>query len=266
MGTINDLTGKVFSKLTVIERGENDRFGKTRWWCQCECGNKKLINGASLIKGLTKSCGCGRARGSKAFNFIDETGNVYGKLTVIKQVSRPEDKDNTRAYWLCQCECGNTKIVQGKMLRLGKTRTCGCYCASNGETLINRILTEHNIIFIQDKPYFSDLIVPSGGIGRFDFILLKGDKPYRIIEFDGRQHYEETTFFKNSLEDIKMNDEVKNRYALKQNIPLVRIPYTELNKITYELLMGDKYLVTSNNQNSELENTENMPEDLLEEM
>ena len=36
---------------------------------------------------------------------------------------------------------------------------------------------------------------------------------------------------------------MKNKYCLINNIPLVRIPYWERDKITLEMLMGDKYLV-----------------------
>jgi len=54
---------------------------------------------------------------------IDETGNTYGRLTVVGRA----DNKGTRAKWLCECSCGNTKEVTGKMLRTGKTKSCGCY-------------------------------------------------------------------------------------------------------------------------------------------
>ena len=55
---------------------------------------------------------------------IDITGQKFGRLTVIKQYGRSADN---RITWLCQCECGNTKIVTGKALRRGETKSCGCY-------------------------------------------------------------------------------------------------------------------------------------------
>ena len=58
MSKVVDMTGQKFGKLTVLERAENDKFGKAQWLCECECGNKKIIVGASLRKGLTVSCGC----------------------------------------------------------------------------------------------------------------------------------------------------------------------------------------------------------------
>ena len=49
----------------------------------------------------------------------DETGKVYGKLTVIGY-----DKDKHR--WICQCDCGNIKYHEGRDLRQNKFKSCGC--------------------------------------------------------------------------------------------------------------------------------------------
>lgn len=53
---------------------------------------------------------------------IDEIGHRYGSLVVL---SLTKDKDN-RTAWLCQCDCGNVKIVRGPDLRKGKITSCGC--------------------------------------------------------------------------------------------------------------------------------------------
>lgn len=58
MAKFIDLTDKVFGRLTVIERGENDSHGTARWICRCECGNIKLIRGDKLRTGEIVSCGC----------------------------------------------------------------------------------------------------------------------------------------------------------------------------------------------------------------
>lgn len=55
-----DLIGKTFGRLTVIGRSSNDKRGKSRWECRCECGNIKTILADSLVSGKTKSCGCYR--------------------------------------------------------------------------------------------------------------------------------------------------------------------------------------------------------------
>lgn len=55
--------------------------------------------------------------------FKDETGMVYGKLTVIK---RAENSKFNTAIWLCKCDCGNEKKANANTLRNGKTKCCGC--------------------------------------------------------------------------------------------------------------------------------------------
>jgi len=52
-----DLTGKKFGYLTVLQRAHNNSSG-TAWLCECQCGNKKIINGKYLKNGKTKLCGC----------------------------------------------------------------------------------------------------------------------------------------------------------------------------------------------------------------
>ena len=54
---------------------------------------------------------------------IDETGQKFGRWTVIKRVY---PNKNGRAMWLCKCECGTVKIIGGIRLRDGHTQSCGC--------------------------------------------------------------------------------------------------------------------------------------------
>lgn len=66
----------------------------------------------------------------KAWNTIDLIGQKFGKLIVLE---RDGKSNNGRAKWLCECECGNKKIITGFALRVGKTQSCGClkYVAYN---------------------------------------------------------------------------------------------------------------------------------------
>lgn len=52
----------------------------------------------------------------------DRRGLVFGRLTVIG----PWSKRGQRIFWLCQCECGNTKHVSWQNLNTGNTTSCGC--------------------------------------------------------------------------------------------------------------------------------------------
>lgn len=52
-----DLTGQVFSRWTVIKRGET-RDEDTYWLCTCECGTISEVSAGSLRSERSKSCGC----------------------------------------------------------------------------------------------------------------------------------------------------------------------------------------------------------------
>lgn len=53
-----DLTGQKFGKLTIMKFIVRNEKGHSKWLCECECGNEKIILGNNLKSGLTKSCGC----------------------------------------------------------------------------------------------------------------------------------------------------------------------------------------------------------------
>ena len=63
--------------------------------------------------------------------FIDLTGQVFGRLTVISRVENPK---NTSAQWNCLCICGKkTKVASGQ-LNNGDTKSCGCLYAETRKT------------------------------------------------------------------------------------------------------------------------------------
>lgn len=55
---------------------------------------------------------------------IDMTGKKIGRLTVLNRSET--QRTSKKAYWICQCECGNIVEVCGVNLRNGKTQSCGC--------------------------------------------------------------------------------------------------------------------------------------------
>lgn len=58
----NDLSGKIFGRLTVLDRAPNTTSSGghsiVRYHCICACGNKVVVKYMNLVGGLTKSCGC----------------------------------------------------------------------------------------------------------------------------------------------------------------------------------------------------------------
>lgn len=60
----NDLNGKKFGRLTVLEEAKPRWSGIIKrckiimWLCECECGTRKIISGGNLRSGSIVSCGC----------------------------------------------------------------------------------------------------------------------------------------------------------------------------------------------------------------
>lgn len=52
-----NLVGRKFGKLTVIELAEI-KNQNCYWRCKCDCGGEKVVLGAQLTSGKTRSCGC----------------------------------------------------------------------------------------------------------------------------------------------------------------------------------------------------------------
>jgi hypothetical protein len=72
---LDNLTGKKFGKLTVIDRGES-RHKQTTWNCHCDCGAKVNIIASNLKRGLSQSCGCVRSRGEEFISKILLDNNI----------------------------------------------------------------------------------------------------------------------------------------------------------------------------------------------
>jgi hypothetical protein len=88
-----------------------------------QCGTTDIPYGA---KGLCKKCYRKKLyvpqTTGRRERRIEESGNVYGKLTVVSY----EETRGSEAYWRCICECGNARIACGTELRRNTITHCGC--------------------------------------------------------------------------------------------------------------------------------------------
>lgn len=233
-GSYIDLTGQKFGRLTVLEKVETKVGGFARWLCRCDCGNLKEVDGIHLRRGEAVSCGCyakEQTIKSNCERIEDLVGKKFGKLTVIKRA----ENIGLQPAWYCKCDCGvYTHPIMGYLLRKGITQSCGCLI-SKGEFKIRQILNENKIRFktqvsFEDCRFINKL--------RFDFgIYDEKDTLLYLIEFNGRQHYEETNFFSDSLTERQKKDKIKEEYCKNKKIPLLIIPFTEIDNLTIEKLL-----------------------------
>lgn len=59
---------------------------------------------------------------------LDLTGKKFGKLTIIKYEGKNKEG---RPLCLCECDCGNYKIIIEKNIKNGNTKSCGCLGKEN---------------------------------------------------------------------------------------------------------------------------------------
>lgn len=105
---LQDLTNKQFGEWKVIKHAY-EKNHRHYWLCQCSCGTLRELDSYSLTSGHSVSCGHDR--------LIDITGQKFGELTVLEYAGNKK--------WKCQCSCGRIKLVNGRELRNGSTKTCG---------------------------------------------------------------------------------------------------------------------------------------------
>lgn len=231
-----DIVGNNF---LLIEKGKLSENGKScisKFKCP-RCGK---IFSADLYNITCKnsnyiSCGCYK---KEYINFkpdISLIGQKFGHLLVLEddgtRVNTPGEKDRGSVKWKCICDCGEITHVTGEHLKTNHTTSCGKCCISKGEDAIKQILLTLKLSFIQQKK-FSDCkdkrCLP------FDFYLSEYNC---CIEYDGEQHFHvpnnktSTLFTEERINLIQEHDNIKTEYCKNNNIKLIRIPYTDYNKI-----------------------------------
>jgi len=138
---------------------------------------------------------------------------------------------NTRAKSLATCHINNHGDFE--IDAMNHKNGSGCpKCAqkkllSKGAKKIVEYLEENAIEFIQEfifKNCKNKRYLP------FDFYLPKKNI---LIEFDGEQHFKNIPLWggEEAFKNRQKNDNIKTDFAKNNNIELIRIPYTDFNKI-----------------------------------
>ena len=233
-------SGMRFGEWEVIERDYHptSKQHSTFWFCKCHlCDKIYSVSRDSLVS--NKSSCCNHCKGEKIKDKAQEKGlNVwrkgdrFGLLTILGS----DGAKGRHSYVKCQCDCGNILSVRTGHLRgqnHARTISCGCASQSSGELKIIQLLTEYNIDF-KTQYRISDFNISSP----FDFALFQNGKLLGLIEYDGEQHFISVDFFggKEKFKLQQQRDKNKNEWCKKNNIRLIRIPYTDYDNLTIDYL------------------------------
>lgn len=181
-----------------------------------KCGHKRAALLRNLINNIKCGCETGVLRNRTEEEFIDEVN----KYSLNGTYELAGEYVNQTIPVLLKHNCGFVWKTRPADIIHGRSACPKCAPKrSKGELLITKILKEMGIDFYIEWP------LPNGSRQRFDFYL-ENDKHKIAIEYNGKQHYEETNFFKIDLETLQARDQKKADFCEENNIDLYIIPYT----------------------------------------
>lgn len=194
-----------------------------------KCGHIRINNLYGLYKHLKCGCETGIIRNRTSQEFLDEVNknSKYGPYSLVGEYT------NQLTKVLLRHNCGFIWSVRPNDVIRGKSQCPKCgRKRSKGEIFIENFLIQNNISFQAEKKL-------NNSRQRFDFYL--ENKKYKIaIEFNGKQHYEESSKFSTSLEIQQKRDQKKIQYCQDNNILLYIIPYnwseTQIEHCLYQII------------------------------
>lgn len=89
MPKIVNLTGQTFGKLFVYKQSSKSGAGGKRWVCRCDCGGTTVAYGFNLQRGLVRSCGCSKAKGTRSTHGLSGTKVHHVWRTMLDRCNNP---------------------------------------------------------------------------------------------------------------------------------------------------------------------------------
>lgn len=179
---------------------------------------RHIMNGCNCIQ-----CNIENSRFTRD-EFIDRGRAVHGDKYDYSKV----DYYNSETKVIIICPT-HGEFSQTPSLHLSK-RGCPRCKDSRGEKLITKYLKNNNIEYIHQASFDNCRSPNSNHKLKFDFYLKALNV---LIEFDGKQHFESVKIWggEENLKEIQFRDNIKNQYAIENNIKLIRISYKDINNV-----------------------------------
>jgi hypothetical protein len=207
--------------------------GKKAWW---QCPLFKDHEWEAIICNVSNGHFCPCCTGKKVVksnSFKYNYPDLLCEWDFLKNTLDPEkitSRNPAKAWWLCDKGHSWEACIGSRANGTG----CPICKESKGEKLITKYLSENNIKY--ERQFTFETCRYKNKLP-FDFGVFVRNVLY-LIEFQGRQHYEEGVFgskiddAKTILRTVKKRDKIKYNFCKKNNIPLIVIPYWEKDDIS----------------------------------
>jgi hypothetical protein len=207
---------------------------KQVWW-KCEKGHEWSATPTNRTRFSNQCPGCSGRVASPENNLLVKYPAIAAEWHPTKNnEKKPEEftpSAHHKAWWQCHKFQDHiyTSSIGNRTMKNGRGTGCPFCNQSKMEKVTEDCLRE---IFVSVEPQkkFRDLRFHKNKLS-YDFYLPEFNA---AIECDGRQHFEEASDYfhhQKSYSHQRLRDVVKNAYAAREGIALLRIAYTEENYI-----------------------------------
>lgn len=118
------MIGKRFGERIIIgisvPETINGKYYAKKYLMRCDCGDESYVFPGNIRKGSSPRCRSCTDRLNSLLPNESMIGKKFNSLTVISRV----DTEKENHYFNCLCDCGNTRVVCGSELRMGRIKKC----------------------------------------------------------------------------------------------------------------------------------------------
>lgn len=183
------------------------------------CNNTYTVTPHDFLSGAR----CPYCYGNKR-KTTKEFQNEVKKLTNNEYELLSEYHNNRTKVIIKHIKCERLYKVSPHDFLTGGTRCPYCN-QSHGEKLIENFLIDNHINYETQKIFKDCTTGKTNSYLKYDFYL----KDFNLlIEYDGIQHFKPIKWFGGAkgFKEQQHRDSIKNKYAIDNNITLIRLPYT----------------------------------------
>ncbi len=195
--------------------------------CHTHCGNEKIISPYLLPNYSCEGCNKKKWQEERYNELMEEINSISrGEYELIDGVY----ENNLSKMTIKHLKCNGT-FPMSKNGFVSAGHRCPSCNSSKGEQIVKQILNEYGYKYLHNEENALCVNPMTNKALRMDFQILDDeDEVFALIEYDGKQHFEADSFFgcSNPKKEWGKNiyrDNVRNRFADDNKIPLLRIPY-----------------------------------------